>query len=569
MEEREKTLINDSKNYLTFLEVFNNNTSALNGHFYKLEDSIFSWMKKLEKFYHDFTGNDQNDIENEISKSYVKICNEISDSVQSKIKNLIPDFFTQSQIHSCKNILLYFQEMCKIFYVYQPDLNPNFSIPNYPLVVEMKKKLPRALQTIAEKLDTETEEFASLAEIPSTFPTYKFAFVLLLSELVTIEKNKTLEESALISLLDQKQLPYHCPPPNIIAQNEKFQKFKEYRNFLFEQLNNTIGELHNQQEETIQKFNHYKEEITSLLHILTFEAPQIAESIHNASKEHIKYISQIYENNFIHQIKDQINDPIFPHTLIEFLKKEKPFLEGIELLHANISSEEEEKIELNESFMKIDLTEMSSQIKEMITMVEEENKSLNNILSLKTKKLERNRKAALAPIKHNTKFDDRIQELENKKTEYNEKLLQAIDLLDIEMPFGNCLSFSMPLTSMEYNDSLYVNETLDKYWISVKDYFLRKRGEKIGETNEIYNEIMSLTRRTDLLEKNNEVLTKKKSGEAPICGTCELNRSFVIGVCGHSFCEGCILEMTAQKNQMKCKYCGKEFTEDDIIKIEW
>ena len=576
MEEREKTLLNDSKNYLTFLEIFNNNTSSLNGHFYKLEDSIFSWNSNLENLFQKFTGKNKNDIENEVNRSYTKLCEEISISVQLKIKSLISDFFTQSQIHSCKNILLFFQEMCKIFYNYQPDLNPNVSIPNYPLVNKIKTHLPKALQTIANKLDTTTEEFASLSEIPPTFPTYKFSFVLLLSELVTIEKNKTLEEAALISLLDQKQLPYYCPSPNIVAENEKFQQYLEFKKVLFNQLNEAIENAHKSLEPAIQEFNLFKESITSLLHILTFEAPQIAESIHNATKKHIKYVSQIYENNFIIQIKDQITDPIFPNTLSEYLEKEKEILNTIQLPEIKVpvletEEGEEKKDGEDESILAIldfDFTKILNQIEELLPKIEEENKNLDNILTMKTKKLERIKKAAPTPLKRNSKFDDKILELENKKTEYNDMLLQAIDLIDIEMPFDSCFSFAPALTSIEYNDSLYFEDTLDKYWLSVKDYFLRKRGEKIGEFNEIYNEVMSLTKRTVLLDKYAEILSRKKKGEAPICATCEINRSFVIGACGHSFCEGCIREMTAQE-PMKCKYCGKEFSQEDIIKIEW
>jgi hypothetical protein len=47
---------------------------------------------------------------------------------------------------------------------------------------------------------------------------------------------------------------------------------------------------------------------------------------------------------------------------------------------------------------------------------------------------------------------------------------------------------------------------------------------------------------------------------------CRDEKEWVIGVCGHSFCEKCAMESLAAG---RCPYCFTPFEEDDLIAIQW
>ena len=549
MEENQIRFVEENRNYVKWLEIFNNDTSILNERYSSFQLSFITFNKKIEKLFEKFSGEcTENGKEQNTHLTLTSTQQQFSKLIQKRLHNEIKDSFTLSQVQTARCIFAFFQNISKIFYSYQPNLNPNFKFPSTPLVFELKKRFPKAVQNVANKLEMNAEEFSSLTEIPPNFPTFKLAYVVLLNELTEIEKLKTAEEASLVSQLDQKLIHVHCPPPGFVAEMQEFQKFKQIQKELIEYMRIFVSQNEKKHKHLLELKSLLNEKLFSISHLITFEAPQVIASLMNSYKTAVEKHVHKHEVNFVIHLRNNITEVDIPRTYENFLDLEQDLV----------------------SIESPDLELIYQQMVNLKPVIESENARLKEELIKKEKKVERNQRTTdpQAP-KSERKINEKIKKLREKIKEQSELTLNAIStLMEIDIPLENAEKTEKIMLEDSFIDNLYLDDTLKKWWISVEDYLKYKRGEKIGEIAEISSETLRLNKRAEILTEVAKTVKKKQKKEAPVCVSCEIGRTFTIGTCGHSFCEGCMREQLATFPVI-CKYCGKPFTEADVIRINW
>ncbi|EAX92749.1 hypothetical protein TVAG_334520 [Trichomonas vaginalis G3] len=538
----------ESLHYLYWLEMFKNKVNESNDLYYKLQLLFLAWFDNLSLIQKEYLPETENKGGNDydIVEKFKSCSNSISEFISSKVNTKFEDEILNEEIKNIHSLLEFFQEVCKIYYDFQPAIDPTMTAPNFISCVNTRKQFPKIVQLLAEKIDLPENECATLADIPPTFPTFKFSYTMLLGELIGIEKTTTCEEAALISKYDQNQLPLFCPSPSLLANHPSFVQLKETQKTLISKIQ-AIHEMSNKQaSEIIEQLTNYNKSIELLNQTIKIEAPPIIESLSQTFKSYLDITEQKRENSFLTQLRNEVQSTLEITAIQNFSEFEEKFIE----------TDPE------------DVQELLTNMKNAKESIEKENKELQNLIISKDRKLQLNERVIHTHETRSSILEIPLDNLPDKLSKHSINILNTLEFLSIPPPIERCFKINNSFLSDEFIESLTIQPGVQGWHDNCINYLSHCVREKQDLLNSLQIELNQINNFANVLKESSQTLTKKKNKEAPFCRSCETLRMFCICSCGHTFCEGCYREMVAALPHV-CKYCGKAFQQTDVVQINW
>lgn len=538
----------ESLHYCYGLEIFKDKVNESNELYCKLQLQFLAWFDNLLLVRRELV--QENDAKcdkmfNSVDK-YVANAELIFDYILSRINNKFNDDQLTEEFKTSREIFDFFHEMCKIYYLFQPWIEPAVCSPVESSNSNTHKQFPKIVQLLAEKINIPETDCATLAQIPPNFPTIKFAYLMLLSELIGIEKTASCEEAALFSKLDQSQLPLFCPPPRIVSNDPTFLQLKNLQKDLISQIQQIHENNKHQTQYIISQLQCYGECIENLHQTIKVEAPTVLDNSKKVYQAFLEVTEQKRENNFLSQLRNELPLNIDTNSIQNFINFEEKFIE----------SESEH------------FDELLAKIKSHIELANKELRELQSIVDSKNKKLQLNEK--IIPLSENkaTSNEYPLQKLPQALEDHNAFVMNSLESLSIPPPIEMCFEINSNFISDEFLESIVIQPGVQGWYNTCINYMSHCVAEKQDELNRIQIETNQIYLRAHLQNETANVLKKKKSKEAPFCRSCEIARMYAITTCGHTFCEGCYREMIAASPHV-CKYCGKFFNDLQVIQINW
>ncbi|KAH0792411.1 E3 ubiquitin-protein ligase BRE1-like 1 [Histomonas meleagridis] len=391
----------------------------------------------------------------------------------------------------------------------------------------------------------------SLNIFPSSFPHHVIAYSQALCNIIDIQRHLVFSKATLQSQIELFEIQNSSPSPKIIQQFPEFQKHVRLQNELLKHTAYLSNHIHNDFQNISKLCEQISSDRSTLIQLIQVDFTNNREGMLQYLDALVSFDLFIRHNKFVKILSTHF-DP-FKFTPRDYSKRLSDL--SLQLQNSNLT---EKQAVLTETI------QIRDSIKSDIAICQEKLNELNQRLiaspiqnaNMNTSRSQQN------AINH---FRDMINAF-RQITDVSIECINSIQTIEtassiFSKQFGALNYKDLTLLSTVYHSSLNYFELLSE---SMK----KKIEEKEQINSEILEQIYQCRAETDRIKMVAKSLRKKRKTPEIICNECEKCRKFVISRCGHSFCNSCI-DKIYDERLFVCPACGTEFSEGDIIRINW